>query len=726
MLRFAPIFLLSLNAFFLVKCTGDQNGLKLWGLTVATDETDGFKRFMRSADIYNIKIKVAGMHEEWKGGNMELYPGGGHKLNLLRKEIEFLKNETDLVVMFTDSYDVIFAAGADEILKRFLAFKAKVVISAEGFLWPDKTLLNKYPEVKEGKRFLCSGGIIGYAQEVYKLMTHHKITDTADDQLYYTKLYLDQKLRTELQMKLDHKSELFQNLNGATGESQLVADENNVWFENTLYNTKPVIIHGNGPSKLFLNYVGNYIPKGWNPKDGCLSCSENTFSMDDYQSEDYPTVLAAVFVETPTPFFSEFLERLVAMEYPKSRIDMFIHNVEPYHEKQIQQFIATHGDSYNSVKYVAPADYFSETKARNYAVEYCLSKHCQYLFVIDSPAVFTEPKTLKILMEQNRSIIAPKLTKYGKLWSNFWGDIGSDGFYARSRDYVEIVNRVKKGVWNVPFLSTTYLAHHSALRQVKNPYSSTMFEPDMAFCASIRRKGIFMYVDNLVSFGRLLDTSIFTTTRKHGDMYEMMNNVLDWEKKYLHPAWHELRTPEWKMEEPCTDVFWVPLFSETFATHLWQECEHFGEWSGGGHKDSRISGGYENVPTVDIHMKQIGFEPQWMHFLKTYVAPIANHIFTGYYSESRAFMNFVVKYHPSKQYFLRPHHDSSTYTINVALNRRGVDYEGGGARFTRYDCAVQDTKVGWALMHPGRLTHQHEGLPTTNGTRYIMISFIDP
>jgi hypothetical protein len=35
-----------------------------------------------------------------------------------------------------------------------------------------------------------------------------------------------------------------------------------------------------------------------------------------------------------------------------------------------------------------------------------------------------------------------------------------------------------------------------------------------------------MYVDNLISFGRLLDTSIFTTTRKHGDMYEMMNNVL--------------------------------------------------------------------------------------------------------------------------------------------------------------------------------------------------------
>ena len=46
-----------------------------------------------------------------------------------------------LIFFHPNSYDVVFAAGADEILKRFLAFKARVVISAEGFLWPDKTLL---------------------------------------------------------------------------------------------------------------------------------------------------------------------------------------------------------------------------------------------------------------------------------------------------------------------------------------------------------------------------------------------------------------------------------------------------------------------------------------------------------------------------------------------------------------------------------------------------------
>ena len=36
-----------------------------------------------------------------------------------------------------------------------------------------------------------------------------------------------------------------------------------------------------------------------------------------------------------------------------------------------------------------------------------------------------------------------------------------------------------------------------------------------------------------------------------------------------------------------------------------QEMEHFGQWSGGTNYDKRISGGFENVPTRDIHMNQV-------------------------------------------------------------------------------------------------------------------------
>lgn len=38
-------------------------------------------------------------------------------------------------------------------------------------------------------------------------------------------------------------------------------------------------------------------------------------------------------------------------------------------------------------------------------------------------------------------------------------------------------------------------------------------------------------------------------------------------------------------------------------------------------------------------------------------------------------MSFVVRYKPDEQHSLRPHHDASTYTLNIALNRLGDDYQ---------------------------------------------------
>lgn len=55
-----------------------------------------------------------------------------------------------------------------------------------------------------------------------------------------------------------------------------------------------------------------------------------------------------------------------------------------------------------------------------------------------------------------------------------------------------------------------------------------------------------------------------------------------------------------------------------------------------------------------------------------------------------------------------------------------LSLQGGGCRFLRYDCVISSPRKGWGLLHPGRLTHYHEGLPTTWGTRYIMVSFVDP
>ena len=50
-------------------------------------------------------------------------------------------------------------------------------------------------------------------------------------------------------------------------------------------------------------------------------------------------------------------------------------------------------------------------------------------------------------------------------------------------------------------------------------------------------------------------------------------------------------------------------------------------------QDERLAGGYENVPTVDIHMNQLELEQAWLRILRDYISPLANKIYQGYYSE---------------------------------------------------------------------------------------------
>ncbi|KAG2459634.1 PLOD1 dioxygenase, partial [Polypterus senegalus] len=129
-------------------------------LTVATRETEGFNRFLRSAKFFNYTLKVLGRGEKWRGGDYTTAPGGGQKVRLLKSALENL-DEEDQIILFIDSYDVIFSSGPKELLKKFLQAKHNVVFSAETLIWPNRHLEDKYPHVREGKRFLSSAGDYG-------------------------------------------------------------------------------------------------------------------------------------------------------------------------------------------------------------------------------------------------------------------------------------------------------------------------------------------------------------------------------------------------------------------------------------------------------------------------------------------------------------------------------------------------------------------------------------
>ena len=64
---------------------------------------------------------------------------------------------------------------------------------------------------------------MGYAPDLYEMVTSSDLANTDDDQLFYTNIFLDEKLREKLSIKLDTKSEIFQNLNGAVSKLDAIS-----------------------------------------------------------------------------------------------------------------------------------------------------------------------------------------------------------------------------------------------------------------------------------------------------------------------------------------------------------------------------------------------------------------------------------------------------------------------------------------------------------------------
>lgn len=82
-------------------------------------------------------------------------------------------------------------------------------------------------------------------------------------------------------------------------------------------------------------------------------------------------------------------------------------------------------------------------------------------------------------------------------------------------------------------------------------------------------------------------------------------------------------------------MYWFAIASDQFCDDLINITETFGQWSSGKNEDDRLAGGYEAVPTRDIHMNQVGLDRVWLKFLQDYVRPLQELVFIGYYHNVR-------------------------------------------------------------------------------------------
>jgi len=143
-------------------------------------------------------------------------------------------------LLFVDAHDVIFVGGMDEIERKIKLFpEHDAIFSSEKACWPDGSIANQYPETDSQWKYLNSGTYLFKPQKLIDAVESNPPTIGIDDQLYWTKHFLNEKNR----IILDTNCEIFQTLAHDNGDSFGIIDGK---FTNKVTGTNPLIAHGNG------------------------------------------------------------------------------------------------------------------------------------------------------------------------------------------------------------------------------------------------------------------------------------------------------------------------------------------------------------------------------------------------------------------------------------------------------------------------------------------------
>jgi hypothetical protein len=133
-----------------------------------------------------------------------------------------------------------------------------------------------------------------------------------------------------------------------------------------------------------------------------------------------------------------------------------------------------------------------------------------------------------------------------------------------------------------------------------------------------------------------------------------------------------------------------------------------------------------SYPTTDLNVAidfEEGDKSTIKQLLDARLSPLLERIYGVSKDSLRTNDMFVVRYDGEGQQALDMHTDDCHISFNILLND---DFEGGGTRYYNLnDNSYQDAnaKPGQVLINNAMVLH--EGLPTTKGTRYILVGFMN-
>ena len=189
------------------------------------------------------------------------------------------------------------------------------------------------------------------------------------------------------------------------------------------------------------------------------------------------------------------------------------------------------------------------------------------------------------------------------------------------------------------------------------------------------------------------------------------NNWDSWSQKYIASG---TRTGDIDLvvESLGPDIYHFPLFTQAFCEAFIEQSEQANKWTTARHN---------YYPTTDVLLSEIGWDLMYRKVLETFCHPIARkhwRLEGNRWHDTMQDESFMARYRAQDQQLLSIHQDYSDYTFTVGLN---TDFSGGGTWFPRQQI-LANPKNGYCTLFPS-ITHPHGGRPTTQGTRYIIVSF---
>ncbi|MFK8068749.1 MAG: hypothetical protein AB8D52_10930 [Gammaproteobacteria bacterium] len=189
------------------------------------------------------------------------------------------------------------------------------------------------------------------------------------------------------------------------------------------------------------------------------------------------------------------------------------------------------------------------------------------------------------------------------------------------------------------------------------------------------------------------------------------DNWDSWIEKYIAPG---TRTNEYELmvETIGPDIYHFPLFTDAFCEEIIAKVEEGNLWTTERH---------EFYPTTDVLLTELGLYDMYHKVLEEFCHPIARQLWRlegKRWFQTMEEESFMARYRAEEQQLLSIHQDYADYTFTVGLNS---EFEGGGTWFSRQQ-VLANPKGGYCSLFPC-ITHPHGGRPTTEGTRYILVSF---